>query len=60
MKLNEEEIDALEVDLTKSNLLLDRGFLAGKDLDDKKTAIRQKKADLMDAKLTLKNNFSLS
>ncbi|WP_027249556.1 efflux RND transporter periplasmic adaptor subunit [Planktothrix agardhii] len=53
----QEEIDALEVDLTKSNLLLDRGFLAGKDLDDKKSSIRQKKASLMDEKLTLKNDI---
>jgi HlyD family secretion protein len=53
----QEEIDALEVDLNKSNLLLDRGFIAETELDGKKSVIRQREANLRDEKITLKNNI---
>lgn len=53
----QEEINTLEVDLNKSNLLSERGFIAETDLDEKKSTIRQREANLRDEKLTLKNDI---
>lgn len=53
----QEEINTLESELTKSNLLLDRGFIAETELDGKKSVIRQREANLRDEKLTLKNDI---
>ncbi|WRH68541.1 MAG: efflux RND transporter periplasmic adaptor subunit [Planktothrix sp. GU0601_MAG3] len=53
----QEEINTLEVELTKSNLLLERGFIAEKELDEKKSKIREQEANLRNEKLALKNHI---
>ncbi|VXD15337.1 efflux RND transporter periplasmic adaptor subunit [Planktothrix paucivesiculata] len=53
----QEEINTLERELTKSNLLLERGFIAETELDDEKSTIRTQKANLRNEKLTLKNDI---
>jgi len=51
------EIDALNLELTKSNLLLARGFIAETDLAQTKSRIRTEEANLRNEKLTLKNDI---
>jgi RND family efflux transporter, MFP subunit len=51
----QEDIATLEVELSKSNLLFERGFIAEQELDQQKAAIRLKQVSLRDQKLGLKN-----
>ncbi|CAD5966262.1 Putative HlyD family secretion protein [Planktothrix tepida] len=54
----QEDLAAAEADLNKSNILLERGFIAEKEVDAQKADIRAKQAALRDAELNLKNSIS--
>ncbi len=54
----QEELAALEAELNKSNLLLERGFIAEREVDEKKSRIREQQVSIRDNELALKDAIS--
>lgn len=54
----QQDLEASEVELNKLNLLLERGFIAEGEVDQKKADIRNQQAQLRDTQLELKDSIS--